>query len=88
MAPMTLWRSATGIRRSALAALALILIEKITFDVCPVEHRVGRILQTLQGKMKILQIVEVVLDRLADNLRTGALEAARRTVEFLEERVG
>ena len=64
------------------------MTENLTLDVCPVENGVGGILQTLQGKMEILEIVEVVLDRLANDLGTSAVEAARGGIELLEECIG
>ena len=44
-------RSGLGIRRSDFAALALICTEKITFDLVPVQHRIGRVLKPLEGHL-------------------------------------
>jgi hypothetical protein len=40
----------------------------------PVEHRIGRVLQGCKPAAKILDVAEVVLDRLADDVGSAAVE--------------
>lgn len=72
----------------AFAALPLILIDQLTSDVLPVEDRVGRIVQPIEGKLVILDIVQVIFDGLFDQFRSGAVEPGGHSIDLPHEVVG
>jgi hypothetical protein len=81
-------RSAWGIRLSDLAALALILIEKLTLHVFPVQDGIGRILEPLEAELEVFDVIEVILDRLPNDLGPGPVKPACRAVDLLNELCG
>jgi hypothetical protein len=77
-----------GIRLSDFAALALILIEKLTLHVFPIQDGIRGILEPLQAELKVFDVIEVVLDRLPDDLGSGPVKPACRAVDLLNELYG
>ena len=75
-------------RPSALAALALILTEKVTPDLLPVQHGVRGILKRRQAEPEVLDILHVALESAADEVGPGPLESARGPVDLPEEAFG
>jgi len=54
----------------------------------PVEHRVGRVLQGCHAAAKILNVVEVVLDCLANDVGTAAVELLGRRIQLSTKGIG
>ena len=73
-------RSRSGLerRRSSLAAVPLILIEKVEVmaDLVPVEDGIIGIAQAGNGDGEVVKILEEPIDRLVDELKRGAVEFA------------
>jgi hypothetical protein len=59
-----------------LAALPLIPSDQLTPHLGPVEDRVRRVLEPLEPQRQVFEVFEVVLDRLAPQLRPRPLEPA------------
>ena len=78
----------SGIRLSDLAALALILIEKLKLHVFPVQDGIGGILEPLEAELEVFDVIEVILDRLPNDLGPGPVKPACRAVDFLNELCG
>jgi hypothetical protein len=67
----------------AFAAARLIRAEQGITHLSPIQHRICRVLQCAHTESKILDVVEVVLDRLANEIRTAALELMGSIVKLL-----
>ena len=80
-------RSGLATRLSSLAALSLILIEKLTPDLVPVQHRIRGIAEPVDGGGEIVEVLEIVLDGEADDVRPAAPELCRGPVQGLHYRV-
>ena len=63
-----------GTAWSALAADRLIRSEQRITHFSPIEHGVGRILQGSHAGTKIIDIVEVILNGLADHISSATVE--------------
>jgi hypothetical protein len=77
-----------GIRLSDFAALALILIEKLTLHVFPIQDGIRGILEPLQAELEVFDVIEVILDRLPDDLGSGPVKPVCRAVDLLYELYG
>jgi len=66
-----------GIRLSDFAALILIWIEKLTLHVFPIQDGIGGILEPLKAKLEVFDVIEVILDRLPDDLGSFPRSSAR-----------
>lgn len=54
-------------------------------NVLPVENRIGRIPQGDQTERQILEVVEIVLDRLSDHVGATAGQGGGSAVKFVDE---
>ena len=70
-----------------MAALALIRIEKITPDLIPIQHRIARIPEPVDGYGEIVEVFKVTLDRPADDLRPAAPEMAGGCIQCVDDRI-
>ncbi|HEX4962547.1 MAG TPA: hypothetical protein VF173_17055 [Thermoanaerobaculia bacterium] len=64
------------------------MIEKLTLHVFPVQDRVGGILEPLETELEVFDVIEVVLDRLPDDLGSGPVKPACRAVDLFHELYG
>jgi len=78
-------RSALGIRLRDFAALALILIEKITLHVFPVQYGIGGILKPLEAELEVFEVIEVILNCLPDDLGSGPVKPAGSAVDLRDK---
>lgn len=62
------------------------MIEKLTSDLIPVQHRITRIPEPVHSHGEILEIFQVPFDRLANDLRPAALETAGRGIQRVDDR--
>ena len=81
-------RSGFATRLSSSAALSLIRIEKLTPDLVPIQHRIARIAEPVDGNGEIVEVFEIVLDGEADDIGPAASELLRSRVQRIDQRVG
>ena len=62
-------------------------IEKITLDLIPVQHRIARVPQPVDGYGEIVEVFNVTLDRPADDLRPAAPEKAGGCIQCADDRI-
>jgi len=79
---------ALGSEARALAAEGLIRSEQRTTHLGPIEHRVGKIFQGCHAAAQILDVIEVVLDRLANDVDPTAVELLSCRIELCSEGIG
>ena len=70
-----------------MAANYLIRSEQRMTHLSPIEHWVGRVLQGCHTATQILDVVEVILDRLADDVGPAATELRSRRIELSPKRI-
>ena len=80
-------RSGLTTRFNSLGALALIRIEKITPDLVPIQHRIARIPQPVDGYGEIVEIFKVTLHCPADDLCPAAPETAGGCIQCADHRI-
>src|SRR6185312_14160183 len=73
---------------SAPRQVALIWIEKLTLHVFPIQDGIGGILEPLKAELEVFDVIEVVLDRLPDDLGSGPVKPACRAVDLLDKLYG
>ena len=66
-------RSTLGTLRNSFAAVALILVEQPTPDLIPVQHRIARFAEPIDGYREIVEVFEAALDGLVNDFRPAAL---------------
>lgn len=74
-------------RFGSLAALSSIRTEKLTPDLVPVQHRVAGIAEPVDGDGEIVEIIEVVFDCQADDVRSTAPELLRCRIQCIDHRI-
>ena len=77
-----------SMRLSSLAALPLILIEKLTPHLVPVQNRVVWVAESFQGDREIVEILEVAFERLPNNLRPASVELGGCCVQGGDNGIG
>ena len=70
-------RSSRPIRSSVLSALRFIETESVIPDLSPVQNRVRRIAKDLDRTAQVLEVVEVILDRLPHEIGAAAAQLGR-----------
>jgi hypothetical protein len=77
-------RTRSGLERAvrALAAERLFRSEQRIPHLRPIENRIGRIFQSCNAATKVFDVVEVVLDCLADDVSPATAELSRCSIEL------
>ena len=70
-----------AIRRRSRAALLLIRIEKLTPDLVPIQHRIAGVSEPVERDGQVVEVFEVLFDRLADDRRPAPPELSSSLVE-------
>ena len=80
-------RSGLARRFSSPAALLLIRIEKLTTDPIPIQHRIAWIAEPLDSNGEIVEVLEIVFDGLANDIRPASPELSRGRIQRVYHRV-